>query len=82
MSRLKGGERVCGGRGQFGETPLWEFNAIAELWISVSVVPGVDMDGWKLFTMRKLRSATRLGTQGSREFLVNDAERAHVGLRC
>ena len=26
LSRLKEGERVCGGRGQFGENPLWDFN--------------------------------------------------------
>ena len=26
LSRLKEGERVCGGRGQFGNQPLWNFN--------------------------------------------------------
>jgi hypothetical protein len=27
LSRLKEGERVCGGRGQFGKQPLWNFNS-------------------------------------------------------
>ena len=26
LSRLKEGERVCGGGGQFGKEPLWDFN--------------------------------------------------------
>ena len=77
MSRLKGAECVCGGRGQFGEKPLWDFNRIAELQMAVSVVPGADMDGWKLFTMTKLRFATRLCTQGNWGFSVKDAERTH-----
>jgi hypothetical protein len=28
LNRLKEGERVCGGRGQFGNKPLWDLNAI------------------------------------------------------
>jgi hypothetical protein len=31
MSRLKEAERVCGGRGQFGEQPLWDLNTLSEL---------------------------------------------------
>jgi len=31
LSRLKEGERVCGGRGQFGEKPLWDLNTISKL---------------------------------------------------
>jgi hypothetical protein len=29
---LKEGERVCGGRGQFGNKPLWDLNTILTLW--------------------------------------------------
>jgi len=32
LSRLKEGERVCGGRGQFGDQPLWDLNRILILW--------------------------------------------------
>jgi hypothetical protein len=31
LSRLKEGERVCGGRGQFGKEPLWNSNAFSKL---------------------------------------------------
>jgi hypothetical protein len=31
LSRLKEGERVCGGRGQFGKKPLWDLNPISKL---------------------------------------------------
>jgi hypothetical protein len=31
LSRLKEGERVCGGRGQFGKQPLWDSNTISKL---------------------------------------------------
>jgi hypothetical protein len=31
LSRLKEGERVCGGRGQFGKQPLWDLNTISKL---------------------------------------------------
>jgi hypothetical protein len=30
-SHLKEGERVCGGRGQFGKEPLWNSNAFSKL---------------------------------------------------
>jgi len=30
LSRLKEGERVCGGRGQFGKQPLWGLNMISK----------------------------------------------------
>jgi len=33
LSRLKEGDRVCGGRGQFGNRPLWDLNTIPGLWI-------------------------------------------------
>jgi hypothetical protein len=29
---LKEGDRVCGGRGQFGNKPLWDLNTILTLW--------------------------------------------------
>jgi len=31
LSRLKEGERVCGGRGQFGKKLLWDLNTISKL---------------------------------------------------
>ena len=33
LSRLREGERVCGGRGQFGKQPLWILNPISKFWI-------------------------------------------------
>jgi hypothetical protein len=33
MSRLKEGERVCGGRGQFGKQPLWDLNTFSKPWM-------------------------------------------------
>ncbi len=35
LSRLKEGERVCGGRGQFGKESLWNSNAFSKLWMKL-----------------------------------------------
>ena len=75
---MKEGERVCGGRGQFGERPLWDFNAIAELGIAGWVAPGGDTEGWKLFTITKLRFAARFGMRGSCGFVAKNCGRAHA----
>jgi hypothetical protein len=47
LSRLKEGERVCGGRGQFGKQPLWEFNTISNLRISLGRCGMFDEANWK-----------------------------------
>jgi hypothetical protein len=78
LSRLKGAERVCGGRGQFGERPLWDFNTIAELWMAAWVDLGADMDGWKLFTRTKPRFAAWFRARGNGDLLVKEGERAHA----
>jgi hypothetical protein len=33
LNRLKEGEHVCGGRGQFGKPPLWISNRLLKLWM-------------------------------------------------
>ncbi|MBV9157241.1 MAG: hypothetical protein JO097_13340 [Acidobacteriaceae bacterium] len=38
MSRLKEGERVCGGRGQFDKQPLWDLNTISKLRMEAEAV--------------------------------------------
>jgi len=47
LSRLKEGERVCGGRGQFGKQPLWKFNTISKLRIQRGQCDMINLTNWK-----------------------------------
>jgi hypothetical protein len=52
LSRLKGGEGVCGGRGQFGNQPIWELNTISKL--------GVKLERCGVFDLMNLRCSRKV----------------------
>jgi hypothetical protein len=53
LSRLKEGERVCGGRGQFGKEPLWNSNAFSALRMKLIRGGAFHLMSWR--HLRKLR---------------------------
>ena len=53
LSRLKEGERVCGGRGQFGKEPLWNSNAFSKLGMKLIRGGVFNLNSWR--PPRKLR---------------------------
>ena len=53
LSRLKEGERVCGGRGQFGKEPLWNWNAFSTLRVKLIRSGVFNLMSWR--HLRKLR---------------------------
>jgi hypothetical protein len=47
LSRLKEGERVCGGRGQFGKEPLWNLNTFLKLRMRLVRCGVFNLTSWK-----------------------------------
>ena len=47
LSRLKEGERVCGGRGQFGKEPLWNLNTFSKLRMRLVRRGVFNLTSWK-----------------------------------
>jgi hypothetical protein len=71
-SHLKEGERVCGGRGQFGNQPLWNLNAIPKLRIAGGSADGCKCDA--------LGSVSRTGYAASdRQWLPEAVECLRAG---
>jgi hypothetical protein len=60
LSRLKEGERVCGGRGQFGKQPLWNFNTISKLRIQLGRCDMFDLTNWKASAEDQMPSSQQL----------------------
>jgi hypothetical protein len=47
LSRLKEGERVCGGRGQFGKQRLWDLNTVSKLRVKLMRCGVFNEANWK-----------------------------------
>ena len=82
LSRLKEGERVCGGRGQFGKEPLRNSNAFSKLRIELIRGGAFNVMSWRY--PRKLRCPvlSHDNAPENAEKAVNAAIRTHGERRC
>jgi hypothetical protein len=82
LSRLKEGERVCGGRGQFGKEPLWNLNAFSKLRMKLIRGGVFNRLSWRHPRKLRCRVPSHDNASENAEKAVNAAIRTHGEGRC
>jgi hypothetical protein len=81
LSRLKEGERVCGGRGQFGNQPLWDSNTIWKIWIQHGTTELGKPDPARKSFRHRIERVSKEYVAGKSDIAAESGIRTHVERR-